>query len=119
MAQIDLERHGFRPCRAFAGKKEGFAAANSRCEASMGSPSGRGAVLSTCGAPFSWLAELLPPGREKSDHALLEFSFAMQPSTSQLQASAIRTPPIPGFSLARQYESIKDEIHAAVDQVLG
>ncbi len=50
--------------------------------------------------------------------ALLEFSFVMEPSTSQLEATTARETPIPAFSLARQYESISEEIHAAVDHVL-
>lgn len=44
----------------------------------------------------------------------------MQPSTSQLEATAIRRDaPIPAFNLTRQYETIKDEIHAAIDGVLA
>ena len=44
----------------------------------------------------------------------------MEQSTSQLESAATRsTSPIPAFSLARQYEAIKDEIHAALDRVLS
>jgi len=43
----------------------------------------------------------------------------MEPSTSQLEATTTaRETPIPAFSLARQYESISEEIHSAVDDVL-
>ncbi len=52
--------------------------------------------------------------------ALVESSLAMEQSTSQLESAATRsTSPIPAFSLARQYEAIKDEIHAALDRVLS
>lgn len=43
----------------------------------------------------------------------------MAQSTSQLQAAETgRGAPIPAFNLTRQYEAIKDEIHAAIDHVL-
>ncbi len=43
----------------------------------------------------------------------------MAQSTSQLESKAIRQlSPIPTFNLARQYEAIKDEVHAAIDRVL-
>ena len=43
----------------------------------------------------------------------------METSTTQLEATTTRHTPIPAFSLARQYESIEHEIHAALDRVLG
>jgi dTDP-4-amino-4,6-dideoxygalactose transaminase len=43
----------------------------------------------------------------------------MAQSTSQLQAADTRHgAPVPAFNLTRQYEIIKDEIHAAIDRVL-
>jgi dTDP-4-amino-4,6-dideoxygalactose transaminase len=43
----------------------------------------------------------------------------MAQSTSQLESAATRQrSPIPTFSLARQYEAIKDEVRAALDRVL-
>ncbi len=51
--------------------------------------------------------------------ALLEFSFAMTLPNSPVEtAAANRSIPIPAFSLARQYETIKDELRAAIDGVL-
>ncbi len=44
----------------------------------------------------------------------------MEQSTSQLEATDTgRIAPIPAFSLARQYEAIKNEVHAAIDRVLA
>ncbi len=42
----------------------------------------------------------------------------METSTTQLEATAARHAPVPGFNLSRQYESIQHEIQAAVNRVL-
>jgi dTDP-4-amino-4,6-dideoxygalactose transaminase len=40
-------------------------------------------------------------------------------SQQEAAAAADSTPPIPAFDLSRQYESIRDEVQAATDRVLG